>query len=245
MNLSSFETGDYTLAISLSDIEDDQKSSFGMPLGETVTGSLDYAADVNHFTFQAESGLTYQIYTKLGTLFSSKLTLYDSQNRKMASNDNYGDNGASRIIWKAPASGEYRLEVSGFWADGDGGSFELTVDLSDLADGYRNFSSDAAEMPVGSPVKGTLNYPVDTENFSFQADEGRIYLIDVALGTLRDSKLHISGGSPIYNDDYTPDSRESRITWKAPRSREYFVWVNNGDLAPIHRRDSFGGGLKG
>ena len=194
MNLSSFETGDYTLAISLSDIEDDQKSSFGMPLGETVTGSLDYAADVNHFTFQAESGLTYQIYTKLGTLFSSKLTLYDSQNRKMASNDNYGDNGASRIIWKAPASGEYRLEVSGFWADGDGGSFELTVDLSDLADGYRNFSSDAAEMPVGSPVKGTLNYPVDTENFSFQADEGRIFLIDVALGTLCDSKLPFQEG---------------------------------------------------
>ena len=162
----------------------------------------------------------------------------------MASNDNYGDNGASRIIWKAPASGEYRLEVSGFWADGDGGSFELTVDLSDLADGYRNFSSDAAEIPVGSPVYGTLNYPGDTDNFSFQADEGRIFLIGVALGTFCDSKLHISGGSPIYNDDYTPDSRESRITWKAPRSREYFVWVNNGDLAPIHRRDSCGSGLK-
>ena len=56
MNLSSFETGDYTLAISLSDIEDDQKSSVGMPLGETVTGSLDYAADVNHFTFRQSPG---------------------------------------------------------------------------------------------------------------------------------------------------------------------------------------------
>ena len=50
----------------------------------------------------------------------------------------------------------------------------------------------------------------------------------MSLGTLPNSILHISRGSPSYNDDYRPDSRDSRLVWKAMYSGEFYVWVDNG-----------------
>ena len=61
----------------------------------------------------------------------------------------------------------------------------------------------------------------------FTAQEGQIYQIDVALGTLPDSRLTLydsDGFTEAWNDDYD-NTEASRIKWAAPSSDEYFLEV--------------------
>ena len=67
------------------------------------------------------------------------------------------------------------------------GTYMLTVSLSDVIDDHANSEGDATAIRVGADVRGALDYDGDVDFFRFQAEQGRSYQIDVALGTLDDS----------------------------------------------------------
>ena len=96
-------------------------------LGESIEGVIDYEYDVDMFELSANSGQSYQIDVALDTLDDSVLTIYDAEGLEVEFNDDYGDGNASRIIWEAPATGAYYVEVSGY--DEETGSYILTVAL--------------------------------------------------------------------------------------------------------------------
>ena len=80
---------------------------------------------------------------------------------------------------------------------------------------------------MGADVRGALDYDGDIDFFRFQAEAGRGYQIDVALGTLDDSIVSLldSDGSFLdTNDDYG-DTLASRLYWEAPSSGERYVTV--------------------
>ena len=186
-------------------------------VGVDVEGVIDYEGDSDYFRFTAEEGQLYQIDVALGTLDDSELTLRDSDGWRLGSNDDHGDSSASRIVWRAPDGGEYFLVVEGWWWDHDVGSYTLTVAYSDIAD--------ATTAALGVGVEGVIDYEGDSDYFRFTAEEGQLYQIDVALGTLDDSELTLrdSDGWSLESDH--GDSSASRIVWRAPDAGEYFLVV--------------------
>ena len=122
-------TGSYTLTVVVSDIVDDHAGTFGdatpVTAGEVIPGVLDYPRDVDLFVFEASEGELYQIDVALGTLDDSVVGLYDADEWQLAYNDDYEGSLASRIVWEAPSSGSYYIEVSA-WIDG-AGSYTLTI----------------------------------------------------------------------------------------------------------------------
>ena len=225
--VGGFGEGSYTLTVSHSTIVDDHgndsDSATVATVGADVEGVLEYADDSDYFRFTAEEGQLYQIDVALGTLSDSYLELRGSDGWRLEYNDDHGDSLASRIVWEAPASGDYYLVVGGFGE----GSYTLTVSHSTIVDDHGNDSDSATVATVGADVEGVLEYAGDSDYFRFTAEEGQLYQIDVALGTLSDSYLELRGSDGWrleYNDDHG-DSLASRIFWEAPASGDYYLVV--------------------
>ena len=163
----------------------------------------------------------------LGSLPDSVLALLGPDGWELAYNDNHGDSLASRVLWEAPASGDYYLVVEASGFDADVGSYTLTVSHSTIVDDHGNDIDDATVAAVGVDVRGTLDYDGDIDYFRFQAERGQSYQIDVALGTLDDSIVDLYDVDWSFldsNDDYG-DTFASRLYWEAPSSGERYVTV--------------------
>ena len=99
-------------------------------IGEPTDGTLDYDGDVDVFVFEAQQERIYEIHVTPGTLEDPTLELSDADGAFLDYNDDYGGSLASRLAWRAPASGDYYLSVGGFGT----GSYTLTVTISDITD---------------------------------------------------------------------------------------------------------------
>ena len=200
-------------------------------VGDTVQGEIEHGADVDFFAFDVEEGKFYQIDVALGTLSDSVANLYDSDVRWLAFNDDLVDSQASRIIWKAPGTQRHHVSVTGAYSD-DVGSYTLTVAAYDGADDYGDSAGEAASIVTNEGVRGALDYNGDADFFTFEAEEGKLYQIDVALETLSDSvaTLYDADERELASNDDQGDSWSSRIHWKAPASGRYYVGVTGYGL---------------
>ena len=201
-------------------------------VGESIDGRIDYADEADVFELRADADQFYRIDVALGTLEDSVLTIYDADGWQVAFNDDYGSGAASRIDWRAPSSDAYYVVVSAY--DDSTGSYTLTVEAVDVTDDYPN-SPDVAlrALTPGQSIEGTIDYEYDVDLFSFSADAGESYRIDVALGTLVDSVLTIydaDGWEVAYNDDYGGGSA-SRVVWDVYDDGIYYIEVSGYDSA--------------
>ena len=194
-------------------------------IDEQALGELDDPDEPDYFVFDAVEGELYQIDVALGTLDDSVLAVYDTDEWQLAYNDDYEGSLASRILWVAPSSGSYYVEVASL---GDGtGSYTLTVAAPDIVDDHADTIGEATTVKTGGAVLGVVDYPSDVDLFVFEAVEGELYQIDVALGTLSDSvvALYDTDDTELaFNDDYS-GSAASRVFWEAPSSGSYYVAV--------------------
>ena len=226
--VGGYGTGTYTLTVSLSDLIDDHGNSEGdataIRVGTDVRGAVDYDDDIDFFRFQAERGQTYRIDVALGTLDDSIVVLYDTDWSFLDTNDDYGDTYASRLYWEAPSSGERYVLVGGAYTSSQG-TYTLTVSL--IIDDHANSEGGATAIRAGAGVRGVLDYDGDIDYFRFQAEQGKFYQIDVALGTLDDSIVNLFDSDGWFldtNDDYG-NTYASRLSWEAPSSGERYVAV--------------------
>ena len=201
-----------------------------LTVGVAVDGALEVSFDEDAFSFAAEQGKLYAIDVAPGTLSDPWLELLDAGGLILDQNDDAGDSLAPRIVWEAPDSGWYYVKVGG-WGTG---SYTLTVALSDVPDDHAGAIAGATPVRLGAPVEGAIERPDDTDRFSFEAVVGRLYQVEVTLGTLYDSWVEIQDaeGLPLaWNDDIGPYFG-SRIIWEAPASARYYAevggWTETG-----------------
>ncbi len=194
-----------------------------LTVGQAAQGTLADESDRNLFVFEAEQGQFYQIDVTLDTLDDSILTLFDADGWELTYNDDQIDSLASRIVWRASASGSHYVQVSGYGS----GSYALTISLSDIVDDHGDSTADATPATVGEALPGALEYADDSDYFTFEAEQGQSYQIDVTLDTLEDSVITLydaAGWELAYNDDYA-DSLASRIVWRASASGSHYAQV--------------------
>ena len=172
--------GGFTLLVfsTEDDHGDSVEDATAVEFGEPVRGVLYPEDDPDFFVFQAESGEFYEIGVA-GNLDYSQIDLYDSGEAHLES---FG----SKAVWKAGSAGEYYIEVTGY---GSAPSYTLSVSVLEITDDHGGSAVDASAITVGESIEGAVNYLGDEDVFLFQVEAGAIYEIDVALGTLADSRL--------------------------------------------------------
>ena len=93
--------------------------------GQTLDGSIEAPGDTDYFTFQAAANAAYTIETRLVSNPDTILELYDASGSRIARNDDFGRDRASKIEWTAQAQGRYYIQVGGY---GDAtGSYQLSL----------------------------------------------------------------------------------------------------------------------
>ena len=215
-------TGTYTLTIT--QVEDDhadtRSGATTVEVGQPVAGALDYDRDIDVFAFQAQRGVLYEIRTTDMTLRSSRLTAPCPEG---LSRSRYIEARSSPIQWLAPASGTQYVCVSAY----DRGSYTFSVSRSPIVDDHGSTPRAATALALGQTVDGVLDYDGDLDVFVFEAEQGVIYEIDTALGTLSNSVISIETGNTcrLNRERHRYDPRGSRIVWKAWSTSTHFVCV--------------------
>ena len=99
-------------------------------------------------------------------------------------------------------------------------------DRFDIVDDHSDTAVGATPVAVGEEAAGSVDYEFDEDFFTFEAEAGGLYRIEVLLGTLEDSVAVLYGADEwelAYNDDYL--DLESRIYWQAESSGAFYVAV--------------------
>ena len=213
---------------------DDKDSATAIAVGADTQGSLDYEGDADFFHFTAAAGQFYEIAVALGTLEDAGINvvnLLDSTGEFLAHDNDEVGSRLLRVVLAASYSGDYYVQVGRLW--GGEGSYTLTISLADIQDDHGNDADSATAIAVGADTQGSLDHNDDTDFFQFTASAGKLYQIDVALGTLENSDLALydsydSDGWTLASSD-VGDLGASRIVWEAPDfgDEDYYVEVSN------------------
>ncbi len=226
VEVTSDDTGTYTLTIVISDFVDDHPDSADnatpVEIGVATQGELKYARDSDFFTFEATEGEYYELDVTLETLPESALGIFDADGNWLAG---YGTLRAPFVIWRVPATGTYYVQVGSYSTKT--GTYTLTVSTSDTVDDHLNLADHATPVELGVATQGELEYIGDSDFFTFEATEGQFYQLDVTLGTLEDSVLRLSDAEDISLADDYGRSTAPRIGWYAPATGTYHVQVSS------------------
>ena len=204
------KTGTYRLRIGAG-------GSTPIQVGQTLAGNWAAKGTLDHFTVPLQADTHYRIEVLLDSLDVSVLTLFDPNDREVASNDNRSDDSRTfHIDYTAAAAGSYTVKVAGY---GDStGSYRLRIG-----------TGPSTPMRVGQTLASNLtafNY------FTVPLQAGTGYRIEVLLDSLDDSVLTLfdpDGRKVASNDDFRGTSHASRIDYTAVTSGTYTISVAGSD----------------
>ena len=211
------------------DHANDMEGATPVTAGEAVVGAIDYDGDWDTFLLTATEGEAYQIDVELGTLGDSNLFLMNEYGEEVFYNDDYRQGGLdSRLVWQAPKTGEYYIEVAGYGL----GIYSLVVQVVELdPDDHSNVPGGATPLQVGDELAGQLEYEGDVDVFRFDAVAGTIYKIAAKTRTLGDSILELYDADWVivgYSDDNQLWIADGVLSWLASESGVYYVQVYRG-----------------
>ena len=165
----------------------------------------------------------YDIAVEFGTLNDVIMQVYDSQGEWLGRFDE------ERFTWQAWESGDYSV----YLYSPDGGSYTFTVSRSDYRDDHGDDEENATVLEFGETVSGMIGFDAgyhwysvvsgrgDPDMFSFVAERGQLYQIDVEPGSLLRSRFKLS--DPTGDRLKTVDTG---LLWEAERSGKHYVRIS-------------------
>lgn len=121
-----------------------------------IRGAISQAGQQSFLRFRAMAGQQYRIQLiarELGSNLDATVAILDSQGKQLSKQDDVGNDRDPDLKWKAPADGEYFIEVKDFHqAGGPGFEFELMV-LALVPDFKLSIPSDLIQVTIGKETE--------------------------------------------------------------------------------------------
>jgi hypothetical protein len=179
-----FDTGTYMLMVTPIPDQHGDSISTATPINSPKNvGFIEPSDYLDYFRFSAQRGDTYVIEVVLDGHPDTVLTMYQARGLQVKQNDDdEGMEGGSRIVWTAPSTGVYFLEVKSFDQSSQIGAYALILDRSSApsptatpAIRVRPTPAPPATRPTPTPllVEGIVPRTFAT-NFLARAIEGEI-----------------------------------------------------------------------
>jgi len=207
--------------------------------GATQSHNLHVPADQDWLYFEAEAGTSYEVWTSnLGREIDTVATLYDSEGRQLAFDDEGGEEfRSSRLFWVSEDGERLYLMVRGF-ADAEGGwgtEYEISLRVAEVfrMDEYEpdDTQDQATRIEPGESQRHNRHVSADEDWVVFRAEAGQTYVIETSrLGALADTVIYLYDAQGIelaVDDDGGEEERASRLEWTAPNGGRFFVKVEN------------------
>ena len=172
-------------------------------IGQPTEGSILNSSDLHAFAFVGVAGQAYEIAVELGSLSHAFVWIYDSQDRHGAETESRRRDSHGKRRNLATTD---RLPV---FVPGEG-TYAFTVSSSDYRDDHGDDESFATQITLGETVSGVIGFDAgfgwnavgntdgDHDVFSFAAERGQLYSVEVERGSLlrSDIKLFDAAGRP-------------------------------------------------
>ena len=216
--------------VEIDDHSDGIEVATEIAIGSFVEANLDAKFntifDQDVFQFIAVTGLVYELDLNYGVWGPIDFT---GDEQAFFSIQVVGPDGRQEFItsrpllWEPSGSGVHYLVVAGAGPL----PYEFEVSISDYVDDFGDDLGLATEIPIGGSVEGTIGPIRENDYFSFRAEAGDTYQIDVSLeddyrADLGADDLRVE---LIGSDRNRIDRIEHRRVWDAPSSGEYFLRV--------------------
>ena len=225
---SEGETGAYTLQMDVDDagaIERARRETGTLADGDTVLDGGEY---LDTFEFEARPGQRVTIDLASND-FDAYLILSDPIGGQ-EENDDGADSTDSTLAMDITESGTYRVGVTSYEA-GETGDYELSIELSDLADSQIQGNRDVETLTVGGPARGSLasgDQQLETGEYQdiyvFDGSAGQNVTIEL---TSTDFDTYVAlmtpSGDVIENDDYEGSTSRSLLELDLAETGRYRV----------------------
>ncbi len=229
--------GGYSLRVKSDSTLEDRHSDFApsatpISFGNSVTGAISPEEDKDRFSFTARRGVMYTFDLTYGTAQAVSLSVDPLDNSAAPVVANYGEE--ADITWVAPSTGAYIITVSASPHISDPlGTYFLKVDAEvGLEDRHSDVLTGATEIDLGNSIGGTISPVDDKDNFSFSAEKGRTYLVEVKTDNEEPFRFTVTNPNSGFTDSNYGTGSLLSVT--APVTETFFVIVSaaqSGDAA--------------
>ena len=184
--------------------------------GAGISGSLENRADLDWFRFSAIRGQTWILQSP--TERWGCVEIYDIAGENRFLKDCHSD----RLVWTAPAGGDYAIKIfveSAYGWRSPGVDYDLATSIAS-PDDHGNSRADPSALIAGEPQAGQIDYIGDTDVFRLDAAEGEFWALDMTRSYHRTS----------YQTEFVPRDPESAMpaTWDRLRVGTVLVAPTDG-----------------
>ena len=225
-------TGGYAITLRRShyidDFPDDTATviDFGVPIEVHKNNLNDYDA----FAFSATAGQSFDISVDPGTIKSYAVRIHDADGNAIKNTPYYEE--AKITTWQAWEDGDYIVDLE----TESLGTYTISVSRSDYRDDHADDERFATPLTLGETVHGMIGLDAgffwsvrsrgyrtfgDHDMFSFEAERGKQYSIEVELDSLIRSEVQLYDA-----DGEFMDSADTGLTWKSGRSGKRYVRIS-------------------
>ena len=199
--------------------------SFGYP----QPGAISPKADRDYFSFLAERGVNYAVALDLITADGAVISIVDAAGEELSSTNGLG----TGLGWTADSTGVFFVVISHSPQATQGiGSYALTLAANNsLEDRHSGTASSGTPLSFGTVYQGAISPKPDLDYFSFPAQRGVEYTLDLTYGSATAVSLEISksgSGSETLARNF---GQTHIVRWTAPDSATYYVKVSASPLA--------------
>ena len=189
-----------------------------------VTGTLYGGNDVDFFSFDAKRGAKYTVEVRLGTSKGAAISLVNNSRETMLSTRT----GETTLEWVAPDNDDYYVRITGTGTSrvkNTAGTYTITINSDDsLIDRYPEKRTNAESIVIGKPYQGAVSPSDDLDYFSFQANRGVKYTIDLIPGTTEAVDVAIEKPSQGIEASHVGDG--ASFGWIAPSDNTYYLVIS-------------------
>ncbi len=156
-----------------------------------LTNTVNGGDDFDFFSFQAQRGVEYMVEVDLGTSGGVNIAIQTEFSGLEKTNDGIGNT----LNWISPLNSTYYVVVTGTTRVRDSSgtySLKLNADTS-LLDQHAQAVGGATMVSFGNDHQGSVSPADDLDYFSFPAQRGVKYVLDVSLGSADGISLDILG----------------------------------------------------
>jgi hypothetical protein len=226
-------TGSYALNVTAvraptDNISAERNTRGRVTVGQSVDGTIDFAADKDWYRVRLEEGQSYRFMlnsagdTALGDPF---VRVHGPNGDELAMDDDGGDGLNSYLEFTAPSTGTYYVEASAF-AEGGTGGYTLGARAGEVP---ADTTTDVSLSADGDYRQGVLSPAGDRDWYRVDLTEGQSIRVGMespeATNPLGDPYLVLYGpdGSEIARDDDGGEGLNAFMEYQATQTGAYYI----------------------
>ena len=187
-----------------------------------VTGAVYGGNDQDFFAFDAKRGGKYTVDVQLGTSGGVAISVIDNSRQNVLSTRT----GETTLEWVSPDNGIYYARITGTGrVQNTIGTYTITINSDDsLIDRYPDKRAKAEPIIIGKTHQGAVSPSDDLDYFSFQANRGVKYTIDLMPGSTEAVDVAIEKPSQGIEASHVGDG--ASFDWVAPSNSTYYLVIS-------------------